>query len=197
MFRLRETDVEYTEKYVADFSDRNFTVGYRDKVDNYPYTWDLTDIKGFSSTALSNEASNYVSSKVVNNDEYGDQWDISLFDANGYMKLNTGFDPEGNNHIFDAHRIGYGNQLWADTGVIPETRGLWFYSDDNYALYNDCMQITSEGISFCNTAAVDGHEPWWNYKMVVPDVPKNAAEIREWLKLIRCSRPKTMRMCSS
>lgn len=185
MFRLRQADMEYNNVYAADFCDRNFTVGYRDKVDSYPYTWDLTDIKGFSSTALSNEASNYVSSKVANNDEYGDQWDISLFDTNGYMKLNTGFDPEGNNHIFDAHRIGYGNQLWADTGVIPETRGLWFYTDDNYALYNDCMQITSEGISFCNTAAVTGHEPWWNYKMVVPDVPNNAAV---YLRMKRDSR---------
>lgn len=184
MFRLRETDVEYNEKYVADFSDRNFTVGYRDKVDSYPYTWDFTDIKGFSSTALSNEATKYPIAEA-SQDEYGNQWDISLFDANGYMKLNTGFDPEGNNHIFDAHRIGFGNQLWADDGAIPETRGLWFYSDDNYTLYNDCLQITSGGISFCNTADVDGHMPWWNYKMVVPDVPNNAAV---YLRMKRDSR---------
>jgi hypothetical protein len=174
MFRLRIKDLEFNKNYVSDFCDRNFTVGYRDKVDSYPYTWDFTDIKGFSSTAMSNEAGNYPIAAAAD-DEYGDQWDISLFDANGYMKLNSGINPTDCNHIFDANKIGFGNQLWAGGGVIPETRGLWFYTDDNQALYNDCLQITDGGIRFCNTAAVEGHKPWWNYKMVVPDVPANAA----------------------
>ena len=175
MFRLRAKDLEYNKKYVGDFSDRNFTVGYRDKVDSYPYTWDFTDIQGFSSPAMSAEASTYPEEPKASNDLYGNEWDISLFDANGYMKLNTGFKELSHNHIFDAHKIGFGNQLWAGSGVIPETRGLWFYTDDNDPLYNDCLQITQGGIRFCNTAAVEGHKPWWNYKMVVPSVPANAA----------------------
>jgi hypothetical protein len=180
MFRLRMTDIEYNSKYVADFNDRNFTVGYRDKVDSYPYTWDLTDIQGFSSDKMDAEH-DYYPIAASNQDEYGDQWDISLFDENGNMKVNTGFDPESCNNIFDAHRIGYGNQLWAGGNVIPEARGLWFYSDDNNPLYNDCMQITSEGIRFANaplpnvTDEDKNRKAMWNYKMVVPDVPQNGA----------------------
>ena len=185
MFRLREMDVEYSENYVADFSDRNFTVGYRDKVDSYPYTWDFTDIKGFSQAALTNEANNYPIAAAAN-DEYGDQWEISLFDSNGYMQLNSGFDPITNNQIFSPHKIGNGNQLWAGAGVIPEAKGLWFYSeddeDDGYttdycsSLYNGCMQITTEGIRFANVPDDAGKRvAWWNYKMVVPDVPADGA----------------------
>ena len=184
MFRLRMTDIEYNGNYVADFSDRNFTVGYRDKVDSYPYTWDFTDIMKTgtlgSEAAMNAEADDYPIAAAAQ-DEYGDQWDISLFDENGNMKVNTGFDPESCNNIFDAHRIGYGNQLWAGGNVIPEARGLWFYSDDNNPLYNDCMQITSEGIRFANaplpnvTDEDKNRKANWNYKMVVPDVPQNGA----------------------
>ena len=185
MFRLRMTDLEYNKKYVADFNDRNFTVGYRDKVDSYPYTWDFTDIKGFSSSKMTAEANNYPIS-AASSDAYGYEWDISLFDANGNMKVNTGFDPESSNQIFSPHKIGNGNQLWAGGDVIPEARGLWFYSEDddedNYsasyysATYNDCLQITDNGIRFANTPDDAGKRvAWWNYKMVVPDVPANAA----------------------
>lgn len=188
MFRLRMNDVEYSEKYVADFCDRNFTVGYRDKVDSYPYTWDFTDIKDSRFTSaekLTYEADNYPI-EAANSDAYGHEWDISLFDENGNMKVNTGWDPITNNLIFSPHKIGFGNQLWAGDDVIPETRGLWFYSEDdsesNYtseyssSLYNDCLQITADGIRFANVPDDAGKRvAWWNYKMVVPDVPQNAA----------------------
>ena len=185
MFRLRMNDVEYTSKYVADFCDRNFTVGYRDKVDSYPYTWDFTDIQGFSSSKMDAEADNYPIVAAAN-DAYGYEWDISLFDAYGNMKVNTGWDPITNNLIFSPHKIGFGNQLWAGGDVIPETRGLWFYSEDDSesgytsdyssALYNDCLQITSDGIRFANVPDQAGKRvAWWNYKMVVPDVPADGA----------------------
>ena len=185
MFRLRMNDIEYSAKYVADFCDRNFTVGYRDKVDSYPYTWDLTDIQGFSSSKMSDEASNYPIA-ASSQDAYGYEWDISLFDENGNMKVNTGFDPITNNLIFSPHKIGFGNQLWAGGDVIPETRGLWFYSEDDSetgytseyssALYNDCLQITDDGIRFANVPDAEGKRvAWWNYKMVVPDVPADGA----------------------
>lgn len=197
MFRLRMNDITYEyEKssdqkitYVADFCDRNFTVGYRDKVDSYPYTWDFTDIQGFSSSKMDAEADNYPIAAAAN-DAYGYEWDISLFDAYGNMKVNTGWDPITNNLIFSPHKIGFGNQLWAGGDVIPETRGLWFYSEDDSesgytsdyssALYNDCLQITSDGIHFCNAPFTDSKTgksrvAWWNYKMVVPDVPADGA----------------------
>ncbi len=193
MFRLRMNDITYEyEKssdqkitYVADFCDRNFTVGYRDKVDSYPYTWDFTDIQGFSSSKMDAEADNYPIAAAAN-DAYGYEWDISLFDAYGNMKVNTGWDPITNNLIFSPHKIGFGNQLWAGGNVIPETRGLWFYSEDDSetgytsdyssALYNDCLQITSDGIRFANVPDQAGKRvAWWNYKMVVPDVPADGA----------------------
>ena len=185
MFRLRMNDIEYSSNYVADFCDRNFTVGYRDKVDSYPYTWDFTDIQGFSSDKMSAEAENYPIA-AARQDAYGHEWDISLFDENGNMKVNTGYDPITNNLIFSPHKIGNGNQLWAGDGVIPETRGLWFYSEDDSesgytsdyssALYNDCLQITSDGIRFANVPDQAGKRvAWWNYKMVVPDVPADGA----------------------
>ena len=193
MFRLRMNDITYEyEKssgqkitYVADFCDRNFTVGYRDKVDSYPYTWDFTDIQGFSSDKMSTEAGNYPID-AASQDAYGHEWDISLFDENGNMKVNTGYDPITNNLIFSPHKIGFGNQLWAGGNVIPETRGLWFYSEDDSetgytseyssALYNDCLQITSDGIRFANVPDQAGKRvAWWNYKMVVPDVPADGA----------------------
>ena len=193
MFRLRMNDVTYEYErtsdqkitYVADFCDRNFTVGYRDKVDSYPYTWDFTDIQGFSSEKMSDEANNYPID-AASQDEYGYEWDISLFDADGNMKVNTGYDPITNNLIFSPHKIGFGNQLWAGGNVIPETRGLWFYSEDDSktgytseyssSLYNDCLQITSDGIRFANVPDDEGKRvAWWNYKMVVPDVPADGA----------------------
>ena len=193
MFRLRMNDITYEyEKssdqkitYVADFCDRNFTVGYRDKVDSYPYTWDFTDIQGFSSSKMDAEADNYPIAAAAN-DAYGYEWDISLFDADGNMKVNTGWDPITNNLIFSPHKIGNGNQLWAGGDVIPETRGLWFYSEDDSetgytseyssSLYNDCLQITDEGIRFANVPDdEDKRVAWWNYKMVIPDVPADGA----------------------
>ena len=189
MFRLRMNDIEYSSNYVADFCDRNFTVGYRDKVDEYPYTWDFTDIQGFSSDKMSAEADKYPIDAAAN-DAYGYEWDISLFDADGNMKVNTGWDPITNNLIFSPHKIGFGNQLWAGGDVIPETRGLWFYSEDDSetgytseyssALYNDCLEITTDGIHFCNAPFTDSKTgksrvAWWNYKMVVPDVPADGA----------------------
>jgi hypothetical protein len=83
--------------------------------------------------------------------------------------------------------MGFGNQLWAGGAVIPETRGLWFYRDDkNSPLYNDCVQITSEGLCFANYPDAEGkRDSWWNMKMVVPDVPANAAV---YLRMKRDSR---------
>ncbi len=188
VFRLRVKDLTYTytnnanqnKNYVADLCDRNFTVGYRDKVD-YPYTWDFKDVKTYSGGKIINEADNYTETT----DDYENTgWDISLFDETGYMKVNSGVDPSAENQIFSADKAGFGNQLWADDGVIAEMRGLWFYTDDNDPRYNDCLQITKDGLRLANTptpGATDDpsdntqRKAWWNYKMVVPSVPAGAA----------------------
>jgi hypothetical protein len=203
MFRLRFTDVEYSDtKYVADFTDRNFTVGYRDKVDSYPYTWDLTDIMNTSYSTAAKVAKDASEYKEVDLETYPNEntgWDISLFDTDGYMKVNSGVDPAAENQIFSSDKKGFGNQLWAYGGAIPEARGLWFYQDDNKnsaddknegndPKYNDCIQITTDGLCFVNKNLSDGsHDPWWNFKMVVPDVPADGAV---YLRMKRDSRVK-------
>ena len=202
MFRLRFTDVEYSENYVADFTDRNFTVGYRDKVDSYPYTWDLTDIMNTSYSTAADVTKDATVYKEVDLTTYPNEntgWDISLFDTDGYMKVNSGVDPAAENQIFSSDKNGFGNQLWAYGGAIPEARGLWFYQDDNKTneddsnegndpKYNDCIQITSDGLCFVNKNLADGsHDPWWNFKMVVPDVPADGAV---YLRMKRDSRIK-------
>lgn len=195
VFRLRLMDMDFIHdnggqtglsgqgyKYVCDFADRNFTVGYREKM-SYPYTWDLTDMMGFSSSDIAAENTNY---PETTNKYERKGWDISLWDENGYMLIGNEYDANADGEIFSQNKNGFGNQLYANDKIIPETQGLWFYMDDNNPVHNRCMQITSEGLHFVNQNLNDGnHNPWWNYKMVVPSVPTNAAV---YLRMKRDSR---------
>lgn len=180
VFRLRLMDLDFQHgniegqgyKYVCDFADRNFTVGYREKV-AYPNTWDFTDMQTFSGTDIAAENTKY---PETTNKYERKGWDISLWDADGYMKIATGEDYDDDGDIFSQNKTGFGNQLYANDKIIPETKGLWFYMDNNSSKYNGCAQITADGLSFANTNLADGsHTPDWNYKMVVPSVPKNGA----------------------
>jgi hypothetical protein len=180
VFRLRLMDLDFQHgniegqgyKYVCDFADRNFTVGYREKV-AYPNTWDFTDMQTFSGTDIAAENTKY---PETTNKYERKGWDISLWGNDGYMKIATGEDYDDDGDIFSQNKNGYGNQLYANDKIIPETKGLWFYMDNNSSKYNGCAQITAEGLRFANTNLADGsHTPDWNYKMVVPSVPKYGA----------------------
>ena len=187
VFRLRLMDMDFVHddparnacdmpgqgyQYVCDFADRNFTVGYREKM-SYPYTWDFTDMQTYSGTDIATENTNY---PETTNKYERKGWDISLWGADGYMKIATGEDYEDDGDIFSQNKNGYGNQLYANDKIIPETKGLWFYMDNNSSKYNGCAQITADGLRFANTNLADGsHTPDWNYKMVVPSVPHNGA----------------------
>ena len=180
VFRLRLMDLDFQHgniegqgyKYVCDFADRNFTVGYREKV-AYPNTWDFTDMQTFSGTDIAAENTKY---PETTNKYERKGWDISLWGNDGYMKIATGEDYDDDGDIFSQNKNGYGNQLYANDKIIPETKGLWFYMDNNSSKYNGCAQITAGGLRFANTKLADGsHTPDWNYKMVVPSVPKNGA----------------------
>ena len=169
-------------KYVCDFADRNFTVGYREKM-SYPYTWDFTDIQTYSGTDIATENTNY---PETTNPYERLGWDISLWGDDGYMVIGNSEDYQDDGDIFSQNKDGFGNQIYANKTIIPETQGLWFYMDSNLPKYNGCMQITSEGLHFVNTAlSDDSHDPWWNYKMVVPSVPADAAV---YLRMKRDSR---------
>ena len=186
VFRVRLKDMDYSGQYVCDFADRNFTVGYKQQK-SYPYTWDFTDIpltdgKG-SGEDVQAENTNYSETTDVHESK---GWDLSLWDKDGYM-LVCNPDPavtSDDNYIFyhdsdkNIDNSLKGNQLFANDKIIPETQGLWFYFDNNDPAYNRSMQITSNGLRLANTKrTVNGSNTmgWWNYKMIVPEVPTGAA----------------------
>ncbi len=191
VFRLRLNQMDFIHtgienqgyRYASDFCDRNFTVGYRETY-NYPYTWDFTDIQEFTGSDIATEASKFVEST----EDYEPKgMDISLWE-DGYMMIGNPNDPDTFGEIFSQNKKDFGNQLYANESLIPETQGLWFYMDDNLAKHNGCFQITSEGLHFINTAlSDDSHDPWWNYKMVVPSVPEDATV---YLRMKRDTRVK-------
>jgi hypothetical protein len=192
MLRVRVKCMEFNQKYVTDFADRNITLALHE-TKSYPYTWDFTDIDLFSGSGdkatvnnIEGEYNNY------NELEYTDaNWyeptgrEISMWDADGNMIL---YGPSSTdqalyytnqNMIFENSKGINGNQLYANGDVIPETQGLWFYFDNNDPAYNGSTQITSEGLRLSNTKrTLSGGgttQGWWNTKMVIPNVPSGAA----------------------
>ena len=182
MLRVRVKCMEYNHNYVTDFADRNMTLALHE-TKSYPYTWDFMDIDGFSSQAVEDEYDNY--NELPDSDERS-KYDpkgreLSMWDENGSMVLygpTWGYTNE--NMIFENSKGIMGNQLYAGGDVIPETKGLWWYFDNNDPAYNGSMKIDADGLHLANTKKMkaDGTNltmGWWNYKMVVPDVPKDAA----------------------
>ena len=187
MLRVRVKCMEYNQKYVTDFADRNFTLALHETM-AYPYTWDFTDVNGFSSGDIEGEYGEYneITDLTTINAQNDDDktWyeplgrELSIWDENGAMVLRTPEEYVNQNMIFENSKGINGNQLWANGNVIPETQGLWWYMDSNDPTYNSSMQITEEGLRLANTKrTVNGSNTmgWWNYKMVVPAVPSGAA----------------------
>ena len=183
-FRMRLKDMDYTGNYVCDFCDRNFTVGYKEKV-SYPCTWDFTDIMTYSGSDITAEAAIPDSESPVENKG----WDLSLWDEEGNMIVRH-YDesvavPDVDTYkngfeVFSQNKNGQGNQLYANDKIIPETKGLWFYMDNNDHAYNGSMKIAADGLHLANKKVLKEDNSnltmgWWNYKMVVPNVPNGAA----------------------
>lgn len=178
-FRLRLKDMDYSGQYVCDFADRNLTVGYKQKV-SYPYTWDFTDVMGTAtSDDMAAENSNYPETEDVHENK---GWDLSMWDEDGSM-LVCHPDPTisvDDNYLFyhdsDKGMNNHlkGNQLFANDKIIPETKGLWFYFDNNDRPYNKLMTFDKDGMHLTNSG--DGtRQAWWNYKIIIPAVPQGAA----------------------
>lgn len=194
-FRARGKDMEKNMKYVADYGEHNVTVAHQQTME-YPYTWDLMDMTGWSDNAT----------RFINEDAYGSsssptytrpEWfesetdwnksyekssrDLSLFgkavgNDQGYvLRLNSqetaSAYPQDN--IFESvqtlenNEPYYGNQLWADGRIVPESQGLWFHTLDQNTL-NGSMRVYNDGMT------VGGNDEW-RYNIVVPNVPKDAA----------------------
>ncbi len=176
MLRVRVKCMEYNNNYVTDYADRNLTLALHE-TKSYPYTWDFTDINQYSGSNIAAENTSY---PETTNEWDTKGYDLSMWDENGGMILSgPTWGYQNQNMIFENSKGINGNQLYANGEVIPETKGLWWYFDNNDAAYSGSMQITSEGLKLANTPdivnGVGTRRGWWNYKMVVPNVPAGAA----------------------
>lgn len=191
---MRIKVMDYNQKYVTDFADRNLTVGYLEKK-AYPYTWDFTDMKKYSGEDIAGEDSTFPKTTYANGNtipawedskifnlslwEKGDVKDPSgnvvyqdVYKMNVYVPGCSQVDAETNTHyIFANNKGGGGNELFANGKIIPETQGLQFYTDNNDKNYNGQIWIDTDGLHLCNHT----HQDWWNCKMVIPSVPAGAA----------------------
>lgn len=190
-FRARGKDMEKNMKYVADYAEHNVTVAYQQTME-YPYTWDFMDITGWGNNSSNFSWEDQIGEYMVSMpDWFGqdvDKWnnsyekssiDLSLWELDAqdkttyYLRLNSqsGQTSPDNlkekDNIFETAKDVDGNQVWANGAIVPETQGLWFYSDDNNR--NDgTWGVTNEGM------AVNGKNKQV-LKMVVPNVPAGAA----------------------
>lgn len=182
MLRVRVKCMEFNQKYVTDFADRNLTLALHE-TKSYPYTWDFTDVNGFSSADIQGEYDNY---NEITDLESTTTWyeplgrELSMWDEDGNMVLKASTEEYANqNMIFENSKGIDGNQLYANGDVIPETKGLWFYFDNNDVAYNGSTQITADGLRLSNAKRELSNGGttmgWWNTKMVVPAVPAGAA----------------------
>ena len=190
---MRIKVMDYNQKYVTDFADRNLTVGYLEKK-AYPYTWDFTDMMKYSGEDIAGEDSTFPKTTYANGNPipaWEDQkisnlslWEKGDVTYNGTVvyqdvyKMNVYVpgcnqdDAETNTHyIFANNKGGGGNELFANGKIIPETQGLQFYTDNNDKNYNGQIWIDTDGLHLCNHT----HQDWWNCKMVIPSVPAGAA----------------------
>ena len=190
---MRVKVMDYNQKYVTDFADRNLTVGYLEKK-AYPYTWDFTDMKKYSGQDIAGEDSTFPKTTYANGTSipaWEDQkifnlslWEkgdvtyndevvyTNVYKMNVYVPGCNQDDAETNTHyIFANNKGGGGNELFANGKIIPETQGLQFYTDNNDKNYNGQIWIDTDGLHLCNHT----HQDWWNCKMVIPSVPAGAA----------------------
>ncbi|MBR4602376.1 MAG: hypothetical protein IKO37_07435, partial [Prevotella sp.] len=174
--RVRAKDMEKNLNFVADYAEHNVTIAYQE-AQSYPYTWDFTDVNGYSGDDVANEWT-VNNNKVQSSIPVDTHYNLALWDENGSIRVNSqAIDTKGQDNIFESNSEQSANQLWAKHGngneatgiVIPETQGLWFYMDNNDPENNGKMQITSEGLT------LEAGENDWCNKMVVPDVPAGGA----------------------
>ena len=185
MLRIRVKCMDYNKNYVTDFSERNITLALHETM-SYPYTWDFTDINGFSVNDL--KAEDDIAETENEFEERGQ--DLSMWvkdEESGEYAMNLYGPTSGYTNqsiIFENSKGISGNQLYAGDKVIPETKGLWFYFDNNDPAYNGVMKIGEDGLRLANESYENGatcqpgesmRRGWWNYKMVIPNVPADAA----------------------
>ena len=182
-FRMRGKDMEKNMKYVADYADHNVTVAYQ-QTQTYPYTWDFKDMTGFSGDDLLAEDHLEAQKPTGFADDYWNSikdtyyeitandlslWEIDSETGAYWLRLNSqSKNPKAKDNIFQTAKSIDGNQVWANEAVVPETQGLWFYTEDNVQASGGKWIISDEGMQLNGNIG-------WPYTLVVPNVPKNAA----------------------
>ena len=95
-------------------------------------------------------------------------WEVHNTAGNYFLRLNsqvaTNVSSYPTDKIFETAKNIDGNQIWANGQVIPETQGLWFYTEDNVQTTAKWI-ISDDGMSFYGT----------DHTFVVPNVPADAA----------------------
>ena len=134
--------------YVTDYADCMIPVGYRE-TKQYPYTWDLTDLKKYVSASIN---ANGIETEVADADA-----DLRIWD-----EWNLRVKPEE----WDGNIFASGGQLYGGKTMIDETRGLGITHDNN-----NVASITGTTTDETGSLAVgDGA-----YGFIVPRVDKNEA----------------------
>ena len=198
-FRMRGKDMEKGMNYVADYADHNVTIAYQ-QTQTYPYTWDFTDVTGIESnvtnlfapeellgegdtapagSGLTDEVWNSIEDESYQKTARDlSLWEVSGTAGNYFLRLNsqTSQTPQNlmeRDNIFETAKEIGGNQVWANGTVVPEMQGLWFYTENNNQGNGEWIIKQGDdqnvgGLEFAGTS------PWFK-KIVVPNVPKDAA----------------------
>ena len=182
-FRMRGKDMEKNMKYVADYADHNVTVAYQ-QTQTYPYTWDFMDVTGFSGDDLQAEDQLEAKKPTGFTDTYWESikdtyyeitsndlslWEIDSENGAYWLRLNSqSKNPKAKDNIFQTAKSIDGNQVWANGKVVPETQGLWFYTENNVQASGGKWIISDAGMQLNGNSG-------WPYTLVVPNVPAGAA----------------------
>jgi len=166
-FHIRLECYTITGEYCTDYASRSQSVGYL-SAKSYPYTWDFTDVNSYSGGA------NRLGKAGENTQDYGegdyiyfDRWDkrAAWENQNNIWGHRLSKDGSGHDVIFCG-----GSQLWYGKTIIPELAGLGFTPSNSSAVYNNTLQITSNGLKIDQNT-----RDWWCYRIAVPNVPASGA----------------------
>lgn len=128
VFNMRLNDMERNNKYVADFADHNFPIGYYEEM-QHPYTWDFTDANRFNEGILASEYNTYKSDGI--------NAGLNIWDEN--TKFNW-YANDKSDMLFAP-----GGQIYATDKMIAETRGIQF-TPLNMSMANGTLQATNNGL---------------------------------------------------
>lgn len=165
-FRIRLACYTHKNDYCTDYAYRTQSVGYL-KTQNYPYTWDFTDVARFEGGPgrmgnAQEGTSNYGEGDYV----YYNRWEKRnhwTAEEGGIFSHRISMDAGGRDVLFCG-----GSQLWYGKTMIPELVGLGFSTSNMSATCNGTLQILpgDQGIRINQE-----HVSWWCYRIAVPNVP--------------------------